>query len=184
MNLVYIKKWSTMKEIISLIGFMGTGKSAIGRNVAKQLNYKFIDTDRYIEKKVGMSVLNYFAQFGEEEFRRLENQYLKEILAKYQEPLVLSTGGGIILDEENRELLKKHSYVISLKVSPKTIYYRTRRKRRPLLQTRRPLKTIHQLLKKRKGLYDFGDVILYTDHYSIRELSRKVIHRYKEQSRH
>src|SRR5699024_2834783 len=128
------------------------------------LKYKYIDTDRYIEKKVGMSVLNYFTQFGEAEFRRLENKYLKEILNTYQESqesLVISTGGGIVLDKGNRELLKQYSYVVSLKASPKTIYYRARRKRRPLLQTRRPLKTIHQLLNKRKGLYDFGDIIIY-----------------------
>lgn len=169
-----------MKKNISIIGFMGTGKSAIGRNVARELNFKFIDTDRYIERKLGMTISDYFAKHGEVEFRKIEHLYLKEILKKDSQ--VISTGGGIILLKENRELLKEQSFVVSLKAMAKTIYYRIKRNnKRPLLRTQKPLKTINQLLNQRRGLYDFGDIILYTDNSSIIELAKKVVYSYKSQ---
>ena len=169
-----------MKKNISLIGFMGTGKSAVGRNVARQLNFKFVDTDVYIEEKFEMTISECFKQYGEAEFRKMEHNCLKEILKKDQQ--VISTGGGIVLLKGNRELLKKKSYVVSLKAMAKTIYYRTKRNnKRPLLRTQKPLKTIHYLMKKRKKFYDFGDMALYTDHSSIVELATKIVEAYKSQ---
>jgi shikimate kinase len=169
-----------MKKNISIIGFMGTGKSAIGRNIARELNFRFIDTDRYIERKIGISISEYFAKNGEIEFRKIENFYLKEILKNERQ--VISTGGGIVLLEENRELLKEQSFVVSLKAMAKTIYYRIKRNnKRPLLRTQKPLKTINNLMNQRKGLYDFGDIILYTDNSSIIELAKKVVNTYKSQ---
>lgn len=169
-----------MKKNISLIGFMGTGKSAIGRNVARELNFKFVDTDRFIEKKIGMTISEYFTEHGEVEFRKIEHIYLKEILKKERQ--VISTGGGIVLLQENRELLKEQTFVVSLKAMAKTIYYRIKRnKKRPLLRTQKPLKTINQLMNKRKGLYDFGDIVLYTDNSSIIELAKKVVYSYNSQ---
>ncbi len=166
------------KKNISLVGFMGTGKSAIGRNVAMELGYEFIDTDQYIERRVGTSIAGYFSQVGEEKFRLLERDCLKEILKL--EGVVISTGGGIILLEENRRLLKENTFVVTLKALPKTIYYRTKRNnKRPLLRTQKPLKVINELLKQRRGLYDFGDIILYTDKEPIIELAKKVVAQYK-----
>lgn len=167
-----------MKKNISFIGFMGTGKSAIGRNVARQLNFQFIDTDEYIEKKYGMLLSEYFEKYGEAAFRKTESICLREILKKDRQ--VISTGGGIVLLKENRDLLQEQSFVVSLKARAKTIYYRTKRNnKRPLLRTQKPLKTIGALMKKRKGLYDFGDLILYTDNSPMSELTKKVIDIYR-----
>lgn len=167
-----------MKKNISFIGFMGTGKSVVGRNVARHLDFSFIDTDIYIEEKFGMKIWEYFQKYGEAAFRKTEHICLQEILKNKNQ--VVSTGGGIVLLKENRDLLQEESFVVSLKAGAKTIYYRTKRnKKRPLLKTQKPLKTIGALMKKRKGLYDFGDIVLYTDDRSIRELTKKVIDSYQ-----
>lgn len=169
-----------MGKNISIIGFMGTGKSAIGRNVAGELDFKFIDLDRYIEKNLGMTIREYFSTYGEREFRKIEQFYLGEVLNN-DDKQVISTGGGIVLLDENRKLLKGQSYVVSLKANAKTIYYRIKRNnKRPLLRTQKPLKAINQLMKERKGLYDFGDVSFYTDSETIIELARKIAQAYRD----
>ena len=171
------KDVNIMKRNISLIGFMGTGKSAIGRSISRDLGYRFIDTDRYIEEAMGRTITEIFIQIGEKSFRELEKEFLKKIVTG--ENQVIATGGGIVLSKENRDLLKSTTFVVCLKATPKTIYYRTKRKNtRPLLRTQKPLKKINQLLKQRKGLYDFGDITLYTDNFKINELTKTIIHQY------
>ena len=167
-----------MKNNISIIGFMGTGKSAIGRNVARELDFSFVDLDRYMEEKLGMRIGEYFSAYGEAEFRKIEQLSLEEVLSNDHQ--VISTGGGIALLEENRKLLREKTYVVSLKANAKTIYYRVKRNnRRPLLRTQKPLKAINRLLKERRGLYDFGDLSLYTDNETIIELAKKIAQNYK-----
>ncbi|MDF1825388.1 MAG: shikimate kinase [Verrucomicrobiales bacterium] len=135
-----------------LIGFMGTGKTTIGKRVAKSLGFKFVDTDSLIEKKAGKPIVQIFKDSGEDAFRSLETEILKECGRKSGQ--VISTGGGIVTRPENLELLKEAGYVIWLKASPEIIFERVSRNRsRPLLQTGNPQKTIDDLLSKRAGLY-------------------------------
>lgn len=167
-----------MNRNISLVGFMGTGKSAIGRNIAKELGYDFVDTDRHIECEMGKSISEIFSELGEKEFRKIESKYLKDLLNN--EKKVIATGGGIVLLKENRMLLKEKTFVVSLKAKPKTIYYRIKRnKKRPLLNTQKPYKKINQLLRQRKGLYDFGDITVVTDYNTIEALAKNITNYYK-----
>ncbi|MEM1441976.1 MAG: shikimate kinase [Verrucomicrobiota bacterium] len=135
-----------------LIGFMGTGKTTIGKQVARSLGFRFVDTDALISKEAGKSISKIFEDSGEEVFRDLETEVLKE--CGEQENQVISTGGGIVTREENIKILKASGYVIWLKASPQIIYDRVRRNsKRPLLQVKDPRQTIIDLLEVRDELY-------------------------------
>ncbi|MDQ6997418.1 MAG: shikimate kinase [Mariprofundus sp.] len=99
-----------------LVGLMGSGKSSIGRRLAKHLKLELIDLDHYIVEKDGRSIPEIFAQEGEPFFRQLETACLREVLGK---PAVIATGGGVVMSEENCQLLKAHPPVIWLKASPR-----------------------------------------------------------------
>ena len=102
------------KSIISLIGMTGVGKTTVGRILADKLNLRFLDLDVIIAEKTGKTPSEIFALYGEETFRQIETEELENIFEKYNENLILSCGGGIILKEKNRELLKKNSFVVWL----------------------------------------------------------------------
>lgn len=137
---------------IFLIGPMGSGKSTIGKLLAKELHYPFMDTDEVIVKRLGTSIVNIFAISGEAYFRQYETKVLEEITLN--SPLVLSTGGGSILAKKNREILKKRGQVVYLNVSPKEQYKRVQHDRnRPLLQDEHPQLIIKQLFEVREPLY-------------------------------
>lgn len=141
-----------MANNIVLIGFMGTGKSTIGRQLSKRLNYQLVDTDQMIVDRAGRPIPQIFKEDGEATFRKIENQVLED-LQKYQGHII-STGGGIIGSEKNRELLKQLGYVIWLCASPEEILDRTARNtNRPLLNNDDPERTIRQLLDERNPLY-------------------------------
>ena len=134
-----------MKHII-LIGFMGSGKSTMGRLIANKFQYAFVDTDHYIEKKEGRKISEIFTDDGEEYFRNLETEVLKELLDS-EEKKVLALGGGTPLRAENRELLKKNGNVIFLKVTSEDAYQRLKDdSERPLLQVEDPKKKIQEIL--------------------------------------
>ncbi|MDF1658556.1 MAG: shikimate kinase [Verrucomicrobiales bacterium] len=135
-----------------LIGFMGTGKTTIGKRVARSLGMKFVDTDLLIAEKAGKSIPTIFEESGEDAFRSLETEVLKE--CRERDGQVVSTGGGIVTRPENLEILKSSGYVIWLKASPEIIFERvSRNQNRPLLKTRNPQKTITDLLTQRDDLY-------------------------------
>lgn len=152
-----------------LIGFMGTGKTTIGKKVAKSLGFRFVDTDHLISKRAGKSIPKIFEQDGEEAFRQMETDILRECAGKSNQ--VISTGGGIVTRDENREILKTAGYVIWLKASPETIYERVRRNRnRPLLQTENPQETIREMLEDRNDSYgSANDFEVKTDGLSLEE---------------
>jgi shikimate kinase len=152
-----------------LIGFMGTGKTTIGKKVAKSLGFRFVDTDHLISKRAGKSIPKIFEEDGEEAFRQLETELLRDCAAETDQ--VISTGGGIVTREENRQILKYAGYVIWLKASPETIYERVRRNRnRPLLQTEHPEETIREMLEDRKDSYGAAnDFEVKTDGLSLEE---------------
>lgn len=154
-----------------LIGFMGTGKTTIGKRVAKSLGFKFVDTDQLIVRKAGKSIPKIFEEDGEEAFRNLETEVLRECGGKSRQ--VISTGGGIVVRPENIAILKESGYVIWLKAGTDAIFERVSRNRnRPLLKTANPRQTIDELLKLRENLYDSaGHFSIRTDDLTMEETS-------------
>jgi len=132
-----------------LVGLMGSGKSSIGRRLAKFLNVALIDLDHYIVEKDGRSIPDIFAQEGEAFFRRLETACLREVLGK---PAVIATGGGVVMSEENRQLLNAHPPVIWLKATPRFLAGRIHGdSNRPLIADG---ETLDDTLKKIQALAD------------------------------
>lgn len=141
-----------MTSNIFLVGPMGAGKSAVGRQLAKSLGRKFYDSDKEIEKRTGVSISWIFEMEGEEGFRQREHKILDE-LTKLNN-IVLATGGGAVLDSENRRMLKSRGYVVYLSASIEQLMRRTSKdKKRPLLQTADPKQKIIELVTEREPLY-------------------------------
>ena len=141
-----------MKNIV-LMGFMGAGKTTIGKKLAKALEYEFIDTDEWIEKEQGRKISNIFAEDGEVVFRDMETDLLKR-LQNSEEKFVLSVGGGMPVREENRALLRNLGIVIYLKTSKEEIIRRVSGdKNRPLLQGGDLEEKVTKLMNARERIY-------------------------------
>lgn len=141
------------KNII-LIGFMGSGKSSIGRELSQTLGYPVLDTDSLIVQRAGKPIRALFEEEGEEAFRDLESRVLSDLEEEQPTRCIIATGGGIILRPENRAILRRLGFVVWLVVSPAEIVRRTRRnKERPLLNNEDPEGTIARLLEERTALY-------------------------------
>ncbi len=141
-----------MRNNIVLIGFMGSGKTSVGRLVAQRLGFQFVDTDSLVVDRVGLSIAEIFAQHGEPWFRAQESAALRSL--DFLNRVVVSTGGGIVLHAENREFLRELGFVVWLTASEEIIFERvSRNKKRPLLQTDDPRATVHELLEHRRPLY-------------------------------
>jgi len=138
---------------IVLIGFMGAGKTAVGRLLAAELKLDYLDTDQLIEETEGRTIAQIFKRDGETAFRRLETEVLKTL--QDYDNFVLSTGGGMVLRAENVALLKALGPVVLLRASAEVIYQRIKdEKHRPLLDVADPLAEIRQVLAVREPLYD------------------------------
>lgn len=137
---------------IALAGFMGTGKSRIGWELSRRLALTFIDTDRVIERVTCLKIPEILDLYGESVFRDYETEVVRRCLRL--DEVVISTGGGTVVREENRRLLKGRGPVVVLEASPETIYKRTRRHKRPLLEIGEPTERIRQLLAERGPAYD------------------------------
>jgi shikimate kinase len=143
---------ATINDNIFFVGLMGAGKTTIGKLLAKKLKKTFYDTDHEIEKKLGVKVAVIFELEGEEGFRKRETQMIDELSSK--KDIILATGGGAVLSEENRALLKERGKVIYLNAKPQHLAKRmTYDKDRPLLQQGNMLETLNQLYKDRHPLY-------------------------------
>ena len=163
--------------IISLIGFMATGKTTVGKQLADRLNYEFIDLDQYIEKATNMSVKDIFKQKGKKHFRTLEKNILKKILNQYDN-LVLAPGGGIVLDSVNIELLKEQTSPFLLKASPNEIMARINKlSERPLLDNDNPEETIIELLEERKKYYEQFNNVINTDNKEVDQVVDEIINK-------
>lgn len=160
---------------IVLIGLMGSGKSTIGRNVAKFLGRRFIDTDRFIERQAGKTIPEIFAKEGEEAFRKYEKDVIKKV-SQYL-GIVIATGGGAVKDEENFRALKESGWIVALYASPEVIYKRIQGKRvRPLLLDKEdPVKVLEELNEERKQLYARADFQINTDDKEITAIANEVI---------
>jgi shikimate kinase len=164
---------------LALIGFMGTGKSSVGRQAAEVLEFTFLDTDTLIESRAGASIYDIFQQQGEPSFREFERQVVLEL--EQREKIVVATGGGLPANEVNLASLKKHSLVVCLWASPETIWERVRaHSHRPLLNQPDPQTKIRELLAVREPYYRQADVLINTERRSVREVVSQVVHQFRE----
>ena len=139
---------------IVLIGFMGCGKSTVGRQLHQRLGYPLVDMDQVIEQRAGKSITEIFASDGEAAFRDLETALLKELNDPAAPRRIISTGGGIVVRAENRALIKHLGYVVWLHAPAAVILARTHNNRaRPLLDTADPAARIHELMAEREPFY-------------------------------
>ena len=163
---------------IALIGFMGTGKSSVGRLLAEQLHFTFVDTDELIEARTGKSISAIFAELGEAAFRKIEREVVAELAVRKR--AVISTGGGVGANPENLSNLKSHALVVCLWASPEKIWDRVKNQsHRPLLRETYPKVKIRELLAAREPFYKQADVLLNTELRSLREVAHQVIHHFK-----
>ncbi len=160
---------------ILLVGFMGTGKSSIGRELSHLLGYEVIDTDSLIVKNDGREIKTIFAEEGEKSFRLKETEALKSLRKESRK--IISTGGGIIHSEENRALIRSLGYVVWLVASPHEIHRRTSRNgERPLLNNDHPEKTIQDLLTQRHSFYEeVSDLTIDTEGFDFQEISIGIL---------
>jgi shikimate kinase len=153
-----------MKQVgnIYLIGLMGAGKTTMGKKLARALAWPFYDSDRVIEESTGVSIPMIFEYEGEQGFRDREQEVIARLTGL--KGIVLATGGGAVLREENRRQLKDNGFVVYLQCSIDRILQRTRRdSQRPLLQTENPRQKLEQLFKERDPLYrECADITLDT----------------------
>jgi len=164
---------------IFLIGPMGAGKTTIGRHLATLLHKRFVDVDHEIERRTGVTIPVIFEIEGEAGFRRRESTLLTEL--SQDEDIVMATGGGAVLMEENRRILKERGTVVYLHADIDTLVERTRRDRnRPLLQTEDPRGKIEELLRQREPIYrEVADVVVDTGLRAPTSVARDIVTRLK-----
>ena len=164
-----------MVPSVCFIGLPGSGKSTIGRQLARNWGVEFVDSDLVLERRLGCSIKDYFAAHGEQAFRDAEAEVLAD-LARGQSACVLSTGGGAVLRAENRAVLHANTTVFYLQSSPEDIARRLRNDTtRPLLQGEDPLKRLRDLLAMRAPLYEeTAHFVIDTVRCSTAQVVRKV----------
>lgn len=159
---------------IVLTGFMGTGKSGIGKRLAKKLGMSYLDTDELIEEREKDSISAIFKKKGEEYFRRLETEVVKEVALL--DNFVISTGGGVVLREGNIRLLKQNAFIVCLFASPEVILKRTKGDdNRPLLGVNNQKKRIEELLALRKPYYEKADFSVDTSALNSEGVVEEII---------
>ena len=160
---------------IFLVGMMGAGKTTVGRALATRMKREFVDTDRLLVDRTGVAVATVFEIEGEEGFRRRESAILREVCE--QDERVVATGGGIVLAEENLQVMRESGTVVYLRARLESLWERTRHdSSRPLLKTANPRGTLAELLAIREPLYrEAAHVIVDTGSQSASSLANKVV---------
>lgn len=168
---------------VFLIGPMGAGKTTIGRHLATLLDKRFVDIDQEIEKRTGVTIPVIFDVEGESGFRRRESAAIEDLTRDRN--IVLATGGGAVLLEENRKVLKARGTVVYLQADVETLVERTRRDRnRPLLQTEDPRGKIEEILQRREPIYrELADIIANTGQRSPSSVARDIVLQLKDHER-
>jgi shikimate kinase len=167
-----------MKKNIALTGFMGTGKTAVSRELSRLTGFTVVDVDAEIEKTAGMTITEIFARFGEPRFREMETEAIRRISAG--ERLIISTGGGAVLREENMEALRRKGVIICLWASPEIVLKRTSGTNdRPLLRVDDPLKKIKEMLEFRRPYYEKADMAVDTEGKSPLRVAEEILERIK-----
>ena len=170
-----------MKTSIALIGFMGTGKTVVGKALAEKLGKKFIELDALIERKAGKTIPEIFQQDGEIAFRELEIQAASEVSQKRN--AVIACGGGVVLNKINIDRLKQESVIVYLTASPEVIMERTSsdRNERPLLETTDKASEVRRLLQFRKPFYErAAEITVDTSKLDIDTVAARIIEKVKE----
>jgi shikimate kinase len=163
---------------LALIGFMGTGKTSVGRLAAEFLNFEFLDTDELIQSRTGRTIADIFAREGEAVFRALEQQLVAELAGR--DKILIATGGGLPTHADNLASLKRHALVVCLWASEDKIWERVcHQGHRPLLNDPDPRAKIHSLLAAREPFYKQADVLVNTDLRTMREVAQQVVHQYR-----
>lgn len=162
---------------IFLVGPMGAGKSTVGRQLAKALDLEFVDCDREIEQRTGVTIAVIFELEGEEGFRKRETAMIEQLTER--DGIVLATGGGAVLDEANRSRLRTRGFVIYLNAPVDLLLERTARdKQRPLLQTDDPKAKLISLATEREPLYQqVADMVVKTDRRTARHVVKEIVRR-------
>ncbi len=167
---------------------MGSGKTTIGKLLAKELKCPFFDLDDLMEKKLNLKISEYFLQYGEASFRKEERKILFETLLKstLNSPPIIASGGGIVTSDTNLQIIRKKTLSIWLNAHPEVLYQRIKKEtHRPLLYTKHlpkgedPKTKLYQLYKKRKPLYQQADLIIKTDHQSLENITKTIINELK-----
>ncbi len=160
---------------------MGTGKTSVGKLVAEQLHFDYLDTDEMIQSATGKTIAEIFKNEGEKNFRELEEKVVEEISVRTK--TVVSTGGGLPVNPNNLATLKSHALVVCLWASPEKIWERVKNQsHRPLLHDENPQQKIRELLAAREPFYKKADVLLNTELRSLREVAQQVVHQFRLES--
>ena len=164
-----------MNENILLIGFMGTGKTSVSRELKKITNLPEIDMDKYIVDREKMSIAEIFDKFGEDYFRKVETECLKEILKN--KGLIVSCGGGVVVKDENVSYMKNRGKIVLLTATPETVYERVKHStERPILNNNMNVEFIGELMEKRRERYlSVADIIIKTDNKSIEDIVKEIL---------
>ena len=172
------------KENIILIGFMGSGKSTIGKKLARALEYRFLDTDELIEERAGKTITQIFAEDGEATFRRTETELLEELIQN-ETHCIIATGGGMPLRPENAACLKKLGMVVLLNATPETILERLKEDtQRPLLQGDNKAEKVNALYNERFPKYTAAaDYVVNTDDKTFYSIINEIETLYKEEGK-
>jgi len=158
---------------IYLVGFMGTGKTSVGRLLAKQTGWNFVDLDELIELKEQRRIVDIFAKEGEPYFRKIEKKILKEVST--QKKFVVACGGGVVLDKDNIKLMKKTGILVTLSATSQVILKRVSASlRRPLLNVKDQRKRIELLLKMRQPYYMQANKVIDTSSLTIKQVAVKI----------
>jgi shikimate kinase len=160
---------------ISLVGLPGSGKTTVGRQLARRLQFPFVDSDHAIESWIGCSIREFFEREGEARFRDIEQEVIDELTSGG--PCVISTGGGAVLRSPNRQHLRERSQVVYLKSTPEELFRRLRHDiNRPLLQVADPLSRMRELFAVRDPLYrETAHYVLETGRPSVATLVNMVV---------
>lgn len=159
---------------IILTGFMGSGKSSVGRILASQLSCRFVDLDAEIVSASGSSITDIFAREGEAAFRRMESDRLQRVLAE-STPSVIATGGGAVISDENRRMMRACGYVVNLKVTLEQVRERLRGcTDRPLLAGADAPERVKTLMAAREHFYADADIQIDTDGKSVEDVALEI----------
>ncbi|MCK4882417.1 MAG: shikimate kinase, partial [Candidatus Omnitrophica bacterium] len=162
-----------MSKNIVLVGFMGSGKSLTSNKLAGALNRKIVSTDKLIEQRERRTITDIFRDSGEAYFRQVEKETVKQV--SEQTGIIIDCGGGVVLDSENVENLKKNGRVFYLSAPPERIYNNIKsQKHRPLLNVEDPQAKIGELLQARKPYYEKADIVIDADK-SINQIAEDIL---------
>ncbi|WP_455474113.1 shikimate kinase [Bartonella sp. B30(2025)] len=162
------------KRALVFVGLMGTGKSTIGKHVATMLNLPFYDSDQEIERATQMTITELFQNYGESEFRALEQRIILNLIKK--SPLVLATGGGAYINENIRKAIHENAISIWLKTDLNILMKRvSRRPTRPLLQTENPKETMRKLMEQRYPIYAKANLTINSYKKSCHAVAQNAI---------